>query len=223
MKAKQCRLLRRIKKICQKNRTKNFIHKKSVGYKILAAIDQQIIVGAGPFIMNAIDNCLEIINGKHRKNRISTVDYKQVINEDCGILEVGNNLCIRQGQYSRLVVAWWTDTENKKYLRIIADRVQKHIFPGNPPALTSFGIHPYNIVFSTMDGDPWHCISCRKKLGVGEGVYVDKSFFCPSCKYQSEFGLIPAVGTLGKKKKKWIKKKSKSCLTPLVRRIYPYL
>jgi len=121
----------------------------------------------------------------------------------------------RLGQFSRLVVAWWTDPEaTRKTVRIFGDRIALTIPHPAIPSLVPFGINIYNIVYPESEAHPDHCSKCKKRIrtateirrgqmtDVELGYHVENpsQFFCESCKYRHDTGFLP--GSLRKKKRK---------------------
>lgn len=162
---------------------------------------------------------LKGINGKCANRRVEFPDceytdetIESVISSTIGLYALYGPLPENKGQTSRFAMAWWTDDDSIKHLRVFGDRIlctEPHV---EVPRLYSFGHESYYVIYPA--NDPHHCLNCKQQLKKGEGTWhknekeidpmeidpIIAYFLCDSCQYEHETGF--RQGSLKKSKSK---------------------
>jgi hypothetical protein len=93
------------------------------------------------------------------------------------------------GHTTRLGVAWWTDRDGNKHIKIISDRTQASNF--SVPDIFGYTKTPCDIVFS----DGIICESCLKSIQPEDSHWREGRFACDICveiqRYLDETGFLP--------------------------------
>lgn len=154
-------------------------------------------------IESAVCKVLKCINCNCKKGRIDLPDEQtlnSVVNESMGLFSIYGSLPTKKGQTSRFAIAWWTDDNLIKHLRIFGDRIhlaQAHV---EVPRLYSFGQDSYYVIYPT--NHPYHCLHCKSQIKKGFGTWnknekeVDPMeiepilayFLCNVCQYEKDTG-----------------------------------
>jgi len=148
-----------------------------------------------------VSTILSELQKDHRARKIKNIDsYKldAIWQEPQGVIQVNGGTPSKldggysAGQTSRLGIAWWTDRNDNKHVRVEADRTQASNF--SVPDIFGSAAHPFHIVFPQHD--PTYCVRCRHEIPPGEGHWDgDEKFTCDACveqeRYYLETGFLP--------------------------------
>lgn len=184
------------------------------GFRIIREDSVLIVSDSISFsdVESAIRKVLKCINGKCSNRRIEFPDdetIESVVNNSMGLSTLYGPVPEVKGQTSRLAIAWWTDDNLIKHLRVFGDRIHCTEPHAEVPRLYSFGHESYYVIYPT--NHPHHCLHCKCQLKKGDGTWhknekdidpleiepIIAYFLCNGCQYEHETGF--RQGNLKKK------------------------
>jgi len=162
-------------------------------------------------VESALRRVLKCINGKCSQRRVEHPDQHSIqstIKENVGLCSFYGALPTIKGQTSRLAIAWWTDDNAIKHLRVFGDRIhctEQHV---EVPRLYSLGGDSYHVIYPT--NYPNHCLHCQRQIKKGEGTWhknekeidmmeiepIIAYFLCLTCQYEKDTGFKPGFNRL---------------------------
>jgi len=154
-------------------------------------------------VESAARKVLKCINGKCSKGLIEQPDHDAIecaVNKSIGLYALYGAIPRIKGQTSRFAIAWWTDANLIKHLRVFGDRI--HCGPSHVevPRLYSLGSDSYHVIYPAKH--PYHCLNCRCQIKKGQGTWhknekeidpleiepITAYFLCDGCQYEYDTG-----------------------------------
>ena len=148
-------------------------------------------------VLFTLDMALESIQKDVRMRKISTISYLNGFHTPSGVLNFNGGHPNKAaggystGQTSRLGIAWWTDINKNKHVKVEADRTQASNF--SIPEIFNHVQNHSDIVFGTKE---FFCALCQYPIKIEESHWLEASkFACDVCneedKYLIETGFLP--------------------------------
>lgn len=167
-------------------------------------------------VMSASIKVLDSINGNSIQGRVEYPDdeaIESLLKSEVGICAFYGAIPKKsKGQTSRFAIAWWTDSNSFKHLRVFGDRICCNQPIGikyvEVPRLYPFGQESYHLIYPANHS---YCINCKCNLKKGEGNWhkgnakinlkkltpeekepIFGYFLCNSCQYEEDTGFRQA-------------------------------